>query len=186
MEFKERIYDYGKHNMMYIEANINKADTKAGVALTVSTALLGFFISKIKEAEIEFFGWWLLFTCLGLLLLFGAILCLGLVFWPRYKKDLTLYMSWGGISAFGQNGPFQPIDPNGQVDYWNHLNLPTQKDQFIRDLAYQNYNLAVVCAKKYFWLRCGIVCLGAGTLLCTAVWFFYLPLDPSPLFALFP
>lgn len=158
---RDRLYDYHKHNLVYIGDYIKFADGKAGVALGGTLIMIGFFGNEAKDigfSNLSFANYSLL---IGLLPLFAACyFFVGKVLWPRYTTDITFYMSWGGIGSF----------PNSQV-YVNHIEEKNDID-FIHDMGHQNFDLARVCIKKYQNLKYGFVCLTFGAIIESLSWFF--------------
>lgn len=156
----DRLYDYHKHNLVYIGDYIKFADGKAGVALGATLLMLGFFGKETKDNG---------FSCLSVSeggLLFGLfpliIACyffIWRVLWPRYTTDTNLYMSWGGIGSFS----------NSQA-YASHVNA-IQEEDFLYKMAEQNYSLANVCLKKYENLKYGFVALTLGAIIESISWF---------------
>lgn len=157
----ERLYDYHKHNLVYIGDYIKFADSKAGVALGATLIMLGFFGNEAKNigfSNLSFANYSLL---IGLLPLVAACyFFIWKVLWPRYTTDTTLYMSWGGIGSF----------PNSQA-YVDHIKETNDID-FIHDMEHQNFDLARVCIKKYQNLKYGFVCLTIGAIIESLSWFF--------------
>lgn len=50
-EKKSMLYEYHKHNLMYISDYIKFADTKAGVALGANLLMLGFYGQQLKKTD---------------------------------------------------------------------------------------------------------------------------------------
>lgn len=161
VEETERLYDYHKHNLVYIGDYIKFADGKAGVALGATLVMLGFFGKEAKDngfkcLSIPEFG-----ILLGLVpLVIACYFFIWKVLWPRYTTDTTLYMSWGGIGSFSSN----------QL-YANYIEQ-VSNENFIRDMGYQNYSLAQVCIKKYKFLKYGFIYLTIGAIIEVVSWFF--------------
>lgn len=157
----ERLFDYHKHNLVYIGDYIKFADQKAGVAITLNIALIGFFFNYIRKANFEEHIVAKVFLIIGIVTLVLSILCfLFKVLWPRYNEDPNQYMSWGGIASF----------PDAQ-NYAASFSSRNEED-FIKDMAEQNYFLADVCLKKYKFLRLGFILFSLGTVLATFSWIF--------------
>jgi len=155
------IFDYHKHNLIYIGDYIKFADTKAGVALSLNIVLIGFLGMEsrdigFKNMSIENVGMYLSL----ILLIVSAILFIWKILWPRYSKDTSLYMSWGGMGAFSSAN-----------DYLNRISSKSITD-FINDMANQNYELAKVASKKYHNLKLGFSFLSAGAIIGLISWFF--------------
>lgn len=160
-EDRDRLYDYHKHNLVYISDYIKFADGKAGIALGATLVMLGFFGRQVKKngfTDLTFAEYSLI---LGLLLLVGAIYVFMLkVLWPKYPSDTTAYMSWGGIGAF----------PNSS-EYTNRINS-LSNEQFINSLADQNYSIARVCLGKYQNLKYGFILMTVGAVIECVSWIF--------------
>lgn len=161
----DRMFDYHKHNSVYISDYIKFADTKAGVALTVTIIIFSFFIKKLQdkftsistlpEASI-------VFLLISLIIIGIGIYYLGSTIWPRYSVDKNFYHSWGGISAFQDSN-----------EYKISLSLKFQDENtFLADMASQNYDLAKICKTKYENLRKAFFSVSIGTLLAGITWFF--------------
>lgn len=159
-EDQELLYDYHKHNLVYIGDYIKFADAKAGVALGATLLMLGFFGKAAKKNGFGCLSVSELGILLGLIPL--AIACYFFVWkvlWPRYTTNSNLYMSWGGIGSFSD-----------KQAYLNHIN-GIQKDEFLNDMAIQNYSLADVCLKKYKHLKWGFIALTVGASIESISWF---------------
>jgi len=158
---QERMYDYHKHNLVYIGDYVKFADGKAGVALGATLLMLGFFgkIAKINGFSDLSFGEYSLL--IGLIPLVAACYFFILkVLWPSYPTTSNAYMSWGGIGSFSDS-----------QEYANHLDSKST-DQFIKDMTEQNYNIAKVCLNKYKNLKIGFICLTVGAVIEAISWFF--------------
>lgn len=160
-EVRDRLYDYHKHNLVYIGDYIKFADQKAGVAITINIALIGFYVHYLKGANLEENILAKVFLILGIIgLLLSIITLLFKVLWPRYSSDKNLYMSWGGISAFDKAQDYSSV--------FSSIN----EEDFIKDMETQNYEVAKVCMKKYKYLKLGFIFLSIGTLVSSIAWFF--------------
>jgi len=156
-----RLYDYHKHNLVYIGDYIKFADGKAGVALGATLVMLGFFGKAAKKngfSNLSFAEYSLLIGIIPLIV--ACVLFIWKVLWPRYTTTTNAYMSWGGIGSFLTS-----------QDYVNHIEQ-IRKDQFLHDMAHQNYSLAQVCIKKYRNLQFGFIALSIGAIIETTSWFF--------------
>lgn len=152
----QQSYDYHKHNLVYIGDYIKFADAKAGVALSLNLVLLGFLGGKTKGIGYKNLSLIDLGMYLSLLfLLISAYMFIWKILWPRYPKSTEYYMSWGGIATFSTKD-----------DYLDRLKLKFEnEDEFLKDMAIQNYDLARVATQKYFFLKVGFVLLTMGGLL---------------------
>ncbi|EMX0192417.1 hypothetical protein AAFX88_003422 [Bacillus cereus] len=160
-EDRDRLYDYHKHNLVYIGDYIKFADTKAGVALGANLVLLGFFGSEAKKVGFSGLSFAEYSLLIGLApLLIACFIFVLKVLWPNYTTGTSAYMSWGGIGSF----------PSSR-EYLNRLN-PVSDKQFINDMARQNHSLADVCLTKYKNLKLGFIFLTSGTIIETVSWFF--------------
>lgn len=158
---QKMIFEYHKHNLIYIGDYIKFADTKAGVALSLNIVLVGFL--GMESRDIGFKN--MLLADVGkylslILLIVSAIFFIWKILWPRYSKDTSLYMSWGGMGAFSSSN--------------DYLNVISTKNvtEFINDMAVQNYDLAKVATKKYSYLKLGFSFLSAGAIIGLLSWFF--------------
>ncbi|ATF11642.1 hypothetical protein A616_06475 [Brevibacillus brevis X23] len=154
------LYDYHKHNLVYIGDYIKFADQKAGVGLTLNLAILGYFITYLKTANFSMFVVNKVFLIIGVALLLVSSFLFFSVIWPRYVGDTRYYMSWGGIGAFKSANEYQLL-----------LKEKTE-EQFLDDMATQNHSLAKVCKNKYSFLRWGIMVLIIGIVTTGVSWFF--------------
>ncbi|MGY6209512.1 Pycsar system effector family protein [Cytobacillus firmus] len=158
---RDRLYDYHKHNLVYIGDYIKFADAKAGVALSVTLLMLGFFGKIAKENGFSGLNFWEYSLLIGLIpLLVACFIFILRILWPNYPTGTTAYMSWGGIGSF-----------ENSREYLNRLNSLSDK-QLINDMAKQNYSLADVCLTKYKNLKLGFKFLTAGAIIETVSWFF--------------
>ncbi|MEM5008348.1 Pycsar system effector family protein [Priestia megaterium] len=155
------LFDYHKHNLVYIGEYIKFADQKAGVAITLNIALVGFFFNYIRGATMSEHVVAKVFLIIGVLtLLVSTLILLFKVLWPRYTTDVSQYMSWGGIASF-----------NSSQDYSAEISSKTNA-QFLDDMAQQNYFLGVVCLKKYKSLQLGLLLFAIGTGVSGLAWLF--------------
>jgi hypothetical protein len=160
-ESRDRLYDYHKHNLVYIGDYIKFADGKAGVALGATLLMLGFFGKEAKDNGISCLSISEAGLLLGLIpLIIACFYFIWRVLWPRYTTDTNLYMSWGGIGSF-LNGP----------TYVSHIEGVSDID-FLHDMGQQNYSLAEVCIKKYKFLKYGFIWLTIGAIIESISWFF--------------
>jgi hypothetical protein len=160
-ESRDRLYDYHKHNLVYIGEYIKFADGKAGVALGATLLMLGFFGKEAKGNGYNCLSISEVGLLLGLIpLIIACYFFIWRVLWPRYTTDATLYMSWGGIGSFLNSS-----------SYVNHIEEVPDID-FLRDMGHQNYSLADVCIKKYKCLQNGFIWLTIGAILESISWFF--------------
>lgn len=158
---KERLYDYHKHNLVYIGDYIKFADGKAGVALGATLVMIGFFGKKAKANGFDFLSIWDFSLLIGLVpLIISCYFFVWKVLWPRYTKSTDYYMSWGGIGSFKDSEA-----------YLTHIE-GVSDDKFLEDMVKQNYSLADVCLKKYKNLRYGFIALTLGVIIETLSWFF--------------
>jgi hypothetical protein len=156
-----RLYDYHKHNLIYISDYIKFADGKAGVALGATLVMLGFFGKEAKYNGIDCLSLFDYSLIIGLFpLLIACYFFVWKVLWPRYVTDTTLYMSWGGIGSFRTNQEYVDVLSN------------KDRISFLNDMAEQNYSLSKVCIKKYANLKLGFICLSIGAVMETISWFF--------------
>lgn len=161
-EFKQS-YDYHKHNLIYISDYIKFADAKAGVALSLNLVLLGFLGAEAKGIGLKNLSLLEVGLYMSLLLLLAAVyIFIWKILWPRYPNSTDYYMSWGGIAAFSTKD-----------DYLNRLKQKCEnEEEFLKDMAIQNYDLARVATKKYFFLKVGFIFLTVGGLLGITSYFF--------------
>ena len=158
----ERLYDYHKHNLIYIGDYIKFADSKAGVALGATLIMLGFFGNEAKGNGLSCLSLAEDGILLGLFpLIISCYFFIWRVLWPRYTTDTKLYMSWGGIGSFS----------NSQA-YASHVVDAIKDEDFLHNMAEQNYSLAKVCLKKYENLKYGFVALSLGAIIESISWFF--------------
>ena len=160
-EDRDQLYDYHKHNLVYIGDYVKFADGKAGVGLGAALVMIGFF-GKIAKGNgfthLTFAEYSLL---VGLLPLAAACYLFILkVLWPNYPSSTREYMSWGGIGSF--------LDSQEYINRFNSLS----KEQLVKDMADQNHSIAKVCLDKYKNLKKGFFCLTIGTIVETLSWFF--------------
>jgi len=153
---ENNLYDYHKHNLVYISDYIKFADTKAGIFLTINVAIIGFLLKSYKKIHfplkyvsenINF-----LLINVALILLLCSVYQFGNIIFPRYPKDKQYYMSWGGMASFDKD------------EYVNKINN-TDTTQFLKDMAVQNHDLSIVCINKYARLKKGIWCFVSGSIL---------------------
>ena len=160
-EDRDRLYDYHKHNLVYIGDNIKFADTKAGVALGATLLMLGFFGKIAKKNGVIGLSFSEYSLLIGLIpLIFACYFFIWKVLWPNYPTSSSAYMSWGGIGSF-----------DNSKAYLNRIN-PKSDKQIINDMARQNYSLATVCLKKYKNLKLGFISLTTGAIIESISWFF--------------
>ncbi|QBP43172.1 Pycsar system effector family protein [Paenisporosarcina antarctica] len=159
-ENTERLFDYHKHNLVYIGDYIKFADGKAGVALGATLVMLGFFGKAAKEQGFNNLSFNQFGLLLGLIpLVLACYFFIWRVLWPRYTTDSNLYMSWGGIGSFTSSDI-----------YVNFLGRVVDED-FLRAMGRQNYSLAQVCVKKYKYLKFGFTWLTIGMIFEGVFWF---------------
>lgn len=155
-----RLYDYHKHNLVYIGDYIKFADTKAGVAISANLILLGFFGNIAKENNYTETSLSEFFLIIGVLSLTCASFFFGNVVWPRYSLHKEYYMSWGGISAFENDEEYMTLIHN------------QTNEEFLEGMAKQNRALANVCVLKYGQLRNGLIIFMIGLIISLLSWFF--------------
>lgn len=156
---EEKLFDYNKHNLVYIGDYIKLADQKASIALTINVALIGFFINYLRDANWTDSNQYKIALIVGILLLmWSASILLFKVLWPRYNSNTSEYMSWGGIAAYSNS-----------ADYAKKLK-ESEERVFIDDMAKQNHALARVCAVKYKFLKYSFVVFVAGILFSGFAW----------------
>ncbi|SDL43591.1 hypothetical protein SAMN04487922_13418 [Bacillus toyonensis] len=157
----EKLFDYNKHNLVYIGEYIKLADQKASIVLTINVALIGFFINYLKEADWNKSPVSKVFLIIGILtLVLSAGYALFKVLWPRYNSNTSEYMSWGGIAAYS--------NPD---DYVNKLR-ESEETVFFDDMAKQNLAVAKICAVKYKFLKCSYFAFVTGILISGFAWIF--------------
>jgi hypothetical protein len=161
-------FEYHKHTSVYISDYIKFADTKAGVAISVTGLLIAFsFITlknKVSGKSIYTLltDWSFYPQLLSILLLAYGLKYLLFTIWPRYLVDKNIYHSWGGIGAFSKSS-----------EYIEFLDEKIQdKNQFLNEFAEQNHALAVVCVKKYSNLKPGFFWIALGAIIGGVGWFF--------------
>lgn len=154
------LYDYHKHNLVYIGDYIKFADVKAGVGITATFTLLAFFGNIVKENIFTSLTIVNIIMAIGLIPLIIASICfVWKILWPNYNLDSSLYMSWGGIGAFSDSKKY-----NEKISSLNRI-------EFIADMGKQNYQLAKVCIEKYKYLKRGFVYLTCGVVIESICWF---------------
>ncbi|WP_342577301.1 Pycsar system effector family protein [Psychrobacillus sp. FSL K6-2843] len=158
---QKQMYDYHKHNITYISDYIKFADTKAGVALSLNLLMIGFLGKASKEIGFNYLSITDVGMYLSLIfLLTSAYFFIFRILWPRYSQNTDFYMSWGGIGSF-----------SNQNDYLIRLGSKSE-DEFLEDMAIQNYDLSKVAVAKYSNLKLGFTFLSIGTLIGLFSWFF--------------
>lgn len=158
---QKQLYDYNKYNSNYISDYIKFADAKAGVALSLNLLLIGFFGKFSKDVGFNNLSVSDVGLYLSLIsLLISAYFLIYKILWPRYLKGTDYYTSWAGIGSF-----------SNCHDYVERLTSKNQ-DDFIKDLAIQNYELSKVALAKYFNLKVSLIFLSTGTLIGLLSWFF--------------
>lgn len=160
LDDKNLLVEYHKHNLVYIGDYIKFADAKAGVAISANLIALGFFGNIIKDNNYSVTSLSEIYLIIGVLILASASFIFGKVLWPRYLLDKEYYMSWGGIAAFGNS-----------EEYINQIHGQSNQE-FLKSMAEQNRALALVCAKKYEYLRIGFELLAIGITLSSLSWLF--------------
>lgn len=154
---EEKLYDYHKHNLVYISDYIKFADSKSGILLTLNVTVILFLIKALKEFSFpikDLFGatkGLLIILALGILLY--SALKFVLVLFPRFPRDKVYFMSWGGIASF-------------TVDEYIDKMTNISTEQFLKEMAKQNHDLSRVCTKKYEKLKRGTICFVVGIVLC--------------------
>ncbi|MGR5988635.1 Pycsar system effector family protein [Bacillus sanguinis] len=98
------LFDYHKHNLVYIGDNIKFADGKSGILLTVNIALISFIFQMIKNISFPIQNWHGIVLNLSILiallfLLYSAFQFVSVLL-PRFPKTREYYMSWGGMASF--------------------------------------------------------------------------------------
>ncbi|KOO43082.1 hypothetical protein [Priestia koreensis] len=138
----EKLFDYNKHNLVYISDYIKLADQKASVLLTVNIALIGFIFNFLKKSDLNINIINKVFIILGVisLIISGSIIILKII-WPRYNLDANHYMSWAGISA------------HSNEDIYIDKVVNKEFTDFVQDMLKQNFDLAIVCKAKYKFLK---------------------------------
>lgn len=156
----EKIFDYNKHNLIYISEYIKLADQKASILLTINIALIGFFFNYLKTEGFNENVIFKSFIISGLFLLItSSYIILIKIIWPRYNSNTNEYMSWGGIASF-EDG-----------HYYTRKLINRESDQFITDMAEQNYALAKICKTKYKFLKISMWFFSIGIFVVGISWF---------------
>ncbi|RNF38874.1 Pycsar system effector family protein [Planococcus salinus] len=156
----ERLYDYHKHNLVYIGDYIKFADTKAGVAISANLILLGFFGNIVRENNYTETSLSEFFLIIGVLFLALASFFFGIVVWPRYSINKEYCMSWAGITAFENDEEYTTLIHN------------QTNEEFLEGMAKQNRALANICVKKYKYLRTGLIIFMIGIIISLLSWVF--------------
>jgi len=137
----------------YIGSYISIADTKAGVLIGIYTGIISLIVTKgPRFFEIYYKKWSIIeFITFGSLIFFisGVIASL-LVVWPKTSTSKKQgLVSWVHISNYNS------------VDKYLMDLLSTAEDQIHIQIAELNYDLSVICKKKYKLLslafRAGVV-----------------------------
>lgn len=158
---EQKMYDYHKHNLVYIGDYIKLADTKASIALSLNLLLIGFLGKESKNIGFDSLSIGDVGIYISLIfLLISAFFFIFKILWPRYSKSTDYYMSWGGIGSF-----------SNKKDYLDRLGSKSV-EEFIEDMAIQNYELSKVAVAKYFYLRISFTFLSIGTLIGLLSWIF--------------
>ena len=91
-------YDYLKHQSTYISDYIKFADSKAGITLSIVGVLFSFFLVDMKTIlqqgiiiALQSYPFYLYLISLSVMML--GMVSLGMVIWPRYSINQTLYHS---------------------------------------------------------------------------------------------
>ncbi len=140
----------------YISGYIGLADAKAGVLIAILSALLSFEISKHEEMFRIVVGQWRGIEYLSLMcsaFLSGAIVCALLVVWPR-----TLISNRRGLVSWVHIAGYNKVD-----DYLKDF-LLADEEQIISQICELNFNLSLICKRKYFWLSWAFKIGGFGVI----------------------
>ncbi|WP_339196682.1 Pycsar system effector family protein [Solibacillus sp. FSL R5-0449] len=155
----EKLFDYNKHNLVYISEYIKLADQKANILLTINIALIGFFANYLKNANLDENVITKVFLIIGVvILIISASIILIKILWPRYNLNVNEYMSWGGIAAH--------LDK----DSYTAKIKDKEFDTFLKDMAEQNYALANVCKAKFKYLKMSTWFFSTGILVVGISW----------------
>lgn len=159
-QMKDKLNEYHKFNSAYISDYIKFADTKAGIALSLNLLLLGFLGKIAKEIGSQNLSISDVGIYLGIIfLVISAGLFILKILWPRYTTSTDEYLSWGGIATFSNSN-----------DYIQRLHSK-ELEEFLEDLAKQNYELSKVAKSKYFFLKCAFIFLSLGSSIGLVSWF---------------
>lgn len=157
----EKLYDYNKHNLVYISEYIKLADQKSNILLTINIALIGFFANYLKKSNLNEHVISKVFLIIGVaILIISALIIIVKILWPRYNLNVNEYMSWGGIAS------------HSDKDSYTTKIMDKEFDTFIKDMAEQNYALANVCKAKYKFLKISTWFFSSGILVVGISWLF--------------
>lgn len=145
----------------YISSYISLADTKAGILIGIYSALISLGIAKgPKIYEVAFKQWGMLeYVSLAFLgsFVFGIVLCLKVV-WPKTSTSKKQgFVSWVHISNYEK------------VDNYLKGFLSATEAQIHTQIAELNYDLSIICKKKYELLSLAFKAGVAGSVLLAAV-----------------
>lgn len=128
----------------YISVYISLADAKAGILIGVDSGLLAAFYfhgPKLFQKSFNIWGVLDVISFLGYLFLVGGIYSALLVVWPRTSsvKQKGL-ISWIHVSNYDK------------VEAYIQDIFSANESQIVENLYRLNYDLAVICKRKYHWL----------------------------------
>jgi len=131
----------------YISSYIVLADSKAGIFIGVITGVLTsayFHGPKIFETSIKAWSWLEMVAVLGYISLLGSAFSSLLVVWPRTRTT-----SKKGLISWVNIGTYETAS-----NYLKEL-FSANDSKILEDMYTLNYDLAVVCRNKYYWLTWG-------------------------------
>lgn len=143
----------------HLNGYIKSADQKASILLTAQFAFLGLYanvVTGLWSTSAQTFKLWVIASTA---LTFSAIACAVIVVFPRSADGDLMY--WENISS------------GGFVRYVTKLRS-LNGDSAEAELLQANYNLSVVAAQKYRWIRIGLVLSVAAIVTSTVSIGFYL------------
>jgi len=130
---KHLVYEFSWRVNAYLNGYIQFADAKAGAIVTFFTIVLGFYTGFWPEASKS--GWFWLGVGVSLLPIVAALR----VITPRLiKENRKGAIFWEHITGF--KAPDQYGEALHSIDLFE-------------EIVYQNYRLAQIAQRKYFWLQ---------------------------------
>jgi len=143
----------------YINEYIRFSDSKAGIAITISGALLGLLYSgRVQDLFVKSpVGAWSWVSWFSFTAFFFLVVAVLLGVWaikPRpWSRQQRALVYWGGIAKFPHPEAFCS-EFRRQSDH-----------ALIEHLANHVHELSTVCASKYFWVSCSILAGAVGGIL---------------------
>jgi len=145
----------------YINKNISLADAKAGLLIGIITGFLTLtylYGPKMFEKPIKNWSFPEIASFIGCVVLISSISFSLLVVWPRTLTSKKRgFISWVNVANY-----------NKVTEYLKELSS-ADEGQIIESLYELNYDLSVVCRRKYYWLRWAFILGFVGIIICTFV-----------------